>query len=373
MGDLATATATVAVLNHNRLAADIGSRGCAVLTSVCLLAAVSTKITLLPLVCVLASVFLVEMFLRAGRSNLVSGVAWFLAPWIVFYLPLLVWTAHESGSPFGPVLAGRLGESIYGQDLLARIQGEMRWHQTRGLTGFFLAKNAPLYSALFVAGVMASMLVAKAGGARRSLAILFFAVQTAVVVCVVSQYELRFYGGLLQGLVIHAAMHAPAAMVRRVTRSGATFAAVLVVMVLPWFAMQLRYAAQFAPVATGLQDGAAFHRKYVSFYDDYQALDRLLPKQAVMLGAGYRLNCAYAPRPIYLTPEDLPPARRAFLLKVGDTAARIDDVGPDYRVGDVVYDNAAAKEVVNARLGEEPVSRRLRVYELTSRAEDAPP
>ena len=373
MGDLATAAAVVAVLNQTELLAQIGTRRCGVLVSLCLLAAVSTKITLLPLAAVIAGGFLVQI--RASKVHAFGpmDIAWWLAPWIVFYLPLFVWTTYESGSPFGPVLAKQLGRSIYSEELLSYIVKEMRWHQSRGMTAFFLAKNVPLYSALFAAGVVASMFVRKAGRVSQCLAVLFLGVQTLVVVCVVSQYELRFYGGLLQGLVIHAAMSMPETVIQRVLRSSAALLGIVCMLVLPWFAVQVRYAWQFVPVTLGIQDKDVFHRKYVSFYEDYNALDRQLPKDAVILSQGYRANCVYVPRPIYLTSEDLPRGKPVFLLQFGEASVPPEATGSRYRLGEKVYENPAAEEVVNARLGGRPIPWLLRVYELRSTANEAMP
>jgi hypothetical protein len=364
-GDLATAAAVVAVLDQQALIDRIGARRCGVLVSLCLLAAVSTKITLWPLAVVIAAVFFWRLPAGVGWTARSALLPWMAAPWIIFYLPLFAWTFVQSGSPFGPVLAGQLGQSAYGPELLAHVRAEMRWHQSRGLGRFFLAKNIPLYTALFFAGVAAAVCGGKSGPDSRRLALLLLGVQTIVVGFVVSQYELRFYGGLLQGLVIHAAMSMPQGWIRRVVWGKWALTAIIVTLVVPWFTAQMWYASRFVPVSLGLRSTDQFVRQYVSFVDDYRVLDRLLPSDAVILSRGIRVNGAYAPRPIYLTPEDLPGGTPVFLMEFGETKTPGAAIPRGYALGPTVYANDRASDTVNARLGGPPIARQLRVYELS--------
>ena len=81
----------------------------------------------------------------------------------------------------------------------------------------------------------------------------------------------------------------------------------------------------------------------------------------------------YVPRPIYLTSEDLPRGKPVFLLQFGEASVPPEATGSRYRLGEKVYENPAAEEVVNARLGGRPIPWLLRVYELRSTANEAMP
>jgi len=316
---------------------------------------------------------MIRLLMREGFVPAARAALWFALPWGVFYTPLLIWTAYESGSPFGPVLPGICGKSCYSEELISRVRQEMQWHQSRGMTPFFVAKNLPLYSALFVFGVIAASLIQTAGRVSQCLVVLLLGVQTIVVVFIVSQYELRFYGGLLQGLVIHAAMGLPEALSKRVTQTRVALLATVAFLVMPWFSAQLLYGSQFIPFACGMQSKEEYGRKYVSFYDDYKSLDRVLPKEAVILSRGYRVNGVYAPRQIYLTPEDLPVGKRVYLMQFGEVSGQEVAIDFGYRLGAEIYNNPNAIEVVNARLGGRPITWSVRVFELYGTTVEAAP
>jgi hypothetical protein len=87
----------------------------------------------------------------------------------------------------------------------------------------------------------------------------------------------------------------------------------------PWLAAQLYYAAPFARVFAGWTSKRDFIDRYVALAADFRALDKLLPPQAVLL-TDARLPAFYAPRPVVFTWRDLHGRAPVYYLRVGEPA-----------------------------------------------------
>ena len=106
----------------------------------------------------------------------------------------------------------------------------------------------------------------------------------------------------------------------------------------------------------------AFYQRNVAFYRDYVKLDRLLPDDAVLLVAGFRLDAVYAPRPVYFDAADLPPNRPAALF--ASAAPAVESSINRYKLGDVLYENDQAVLVTYRTPGRPPRIGALRVITL---------
>ena len=108
MGDLAMAAAIVAFCSRERLLIGLTPPTFTVLLSILLLSASASKISLLPLCAALLCIAIWPILRSSGppvRRQVTMALA---VPWIIFYCPIALWTWVQSGSPFGPVFAGRL-------------------------------------------------------------------------------------------------------------------------------------------------------------------------------------------------------------------------------------------------------------------------
>jgi hypothetical protein len=324
MGDLATAVAVVALLFHRDLLDRISPVAFTLMISFLALCSVSSKVSMIPVAMIMTGMsFVVIGTNRPGARVVVRAALAALLPWLVFYLPILTWTMLKSGSPFGPVMAGFLNaDSVYD---LNSIQSMIAWDRLSNSPSLATALvNLAIYSSPLVwisaAGVL---IIRKIPRTTRLLALVLLGAQTLVIVFFL-YFDPRFYGGILQGLLIVFVLfdqqnRNPVPML-----SSMKPGLLATLLVLPWLALQLVFAAQFFPVALGLEGKSDFCDRYVSFYRDYSDLDRILPKDAVLVMSGMvRLNTVYAPRPVYFRAGDIPDTSQVFLFQVNveDTSA----------------------------------------------------
>lgn len=125
MGDLAMAAAIVAFADRDRLLAQIARPQYAAMLSILLVSAATSKVSLVPACSILLTLSAWHVMHSAPTQITSRTVMAFALPWLIFYCPILIWTWIQSGSPFGPILAGTFGSSIYSQTWLAHTFQEI--------------------------------------------------------------------------------------------------------------------------------------------------------------------------------------------------------------------------------------------------------
>jgi hypothetical protein len=357
MGDLAMAAAIVAFCSRERMLITLPPPTYTALLSVLLMSAAASKISLLPL-CAALLCLATWPILRSTPASIGRRVAIMLAaPWIIFYCPIALWTWAQSGSPFGPVLAGVFAPSIYPANW-----AQEAFQSTRAVNQLPLMTVIQYisvgYSPLIWLGVIGAIFATDLTRATRAILGCFFALQ-CILINWLLPHDARFLGGLHYGLLIAFASFATRdiqdrfASTRFVTTACAMF-------LLPWLGIQIYYAKQFFPVSLGLEK-TAFYERYVAFYADYIKLDKILSKDTVLLVQDFRLDSVYAPRPVFFDRADLPQGRPVALFASPDTVrATIASFGGD-KVATLLYENAAAITETYRTPGKPPVIGPLQV------------
>ena len=103
---LSTAVGVLAVFSRQTLLKDISLSAWVVICSILLIGAVAAKVLLIPLVFFLLLGILWRIIkeddpLLSKKKTLLIMIT----PWIIIYLPIVIWTWIHSGSPFGPFLS----------------------------------------------------------------------------------------------------------------------------------------------------------------------------------------------------------------------------------------------------------------------------
>ena len=356
-GDLSLATAVVALALADRLLAACGPVRFAFMVSLLAWGAGSAKVSLLPVagaVTLLAIVFAWRLPLKGQARLGVAAAA--AAPWLILGTPLMIWTYVHTGSPFGPLLAGLFGQSLFRPEVFADFAEAAR-EANRSPLAAVLFDNLAGYSPLVWLGAVGALISKATPLAVRRWGTALLLGQCLVIAWLLP-YHARFLGGLPYGLAICFALHLPAPIV---SWRWATVAAVTIG-IAPWMLGQAFYAQQFAAMAFGLEDRSAFYRRYVAFFDDFQRLDRLLPANAVLLVPDGRMPAVYAPRPVVFDLADVPPGREAYVFSVGLPSAS--DYPAPYALGPEIYANPAARQAVFRRAWAAPESGDLHVMRL---------
>jgi len=280
------------------------------------------------------------------------------APWVIFYCPIAFWTWSQSGSPFGPVLA--IASSIYPASWAQGIfQSTRDANQLALMT--FTQHTAIGYSPLVWFGVIGAIFGTDLSKHIRTIFGCLFVMQCTLIYWLLP-HDARFLGGLHYGLVIAFAAFV-AHDIRNLLASKRTVAAACAILLIPWLGIQSYYAEQFVPVSLG-QEKTAFYERSVPFYADYVKLDQILPKDTVLLVQDFRLDAAYAPRPVFFDYADLPRGKRAVLFARAETVRAAGTSSSRHKSGDLIYENLQAVAVTYRTPGKAPWIDALQVATL---------
>jgi hypothetical protein len=359
LGDLAITALILLLYFHNTLTDEWGAGSVLVAGGISGVAAAGTKISLLPLVllCSLILVYLVWKSPRGG-SLLKTGCLIGL-PWLIFYAPVVLWTFIQSGSPFGPMLAGIGGWSIYN---VPEIQGFLAQTSSanRRVNFSILAKNIAFWSPLLWALVLYGFFTRWPD--KRSkliiLGLLFF--QLAVILAVLP-FDLRFLGGIqyallcILGCQVAVRIHGLSPRVMR-------YQPLVFAFLLPWLAIQLYYAVPFVKVSLGITPPAEWCQDTIPLCNDFAQIDRVLPAGAQLLG-DLRLASVYAPRPVYYDIQDADPRSPLYAVYIGDPEESGVNSGP-CKQGKRIYHNPEARFMVYRTPGIPPFLQEISVYQL---------
>jgi hypothetical protein len=358
-GDLCAAAVVVAIPLITELSTRCRLATLSPAISLLALSAASTKITLLPLAAIVYVYSQLRLIALANSKQernrvLLSG----LIPWLVFYLPILLWTWNASGSPFGPILAGRFGESVYH---LTEIRETLAGSQIINRVSFYsgMVSNAFSYPLLLVAVTLCFFTNRHL---RFSMPTLLFLVQVLLIAFVVP-YDLRFLGGVHYGLAILFGMHV-AERRRHPLETSKGLAALVALSLLPWLAVQAIYTFPFASFLVGKASKEDFYERYVAFYQDHIQLDRLLPNDATLLVRGVRLNSFYTPRPVVFSTRDAEGLTPLFWFYVDEEQDSELKAPAGYVLGEQIYDNPRSVTETPRSPGQTVRQGHLRVFRL---------
>jgi hypothetical protein len=358
MGDLAVVCASLALFALWNDARDARrTQSLAICISLFALAAYSAKVSLAPV----AGLCMVLAWWRArGPRNSLRIALLMSLPWALFALPVLIWTYRQSGSPFGPLFAGWFGRSVYpagiGRELMAGIQERNKQRLTTFLPTAFVS-YVPLLWIFIVTGVLLNR-------RRRAMLILLalFVVQLIVVASFLP-YEFRFLSGLQFAIAVIGVME----LARR--RISKPLFATAIVMLLPWFGLQLYYARPFVSLLAGVLSPTEYYRRYVAFVGDFERLDGLLPQDARLLVKSdhdvWRIPSVYSPRPVVFSLDDVDPAPSyLFFISTGDPINAARYLHQGRKLGRLVYANPSAIGVTFRTPGRPFVHEQLHLYEI---------
>ena len=165
--------------------------------------------------------------------------------------------------------------------------------------------------------------------------------------------DFRFMGGLEYVAVLMAFLSLERPTVPRLASAFVVKASVadwlvrqrywvVVLAAVPWLGGQIYYARPFAEVVSGITTRQQFLERYAPLTGDFDALDRILPRDAVLYinSPDVRVPSFYAPRPMVLTPLDLHGRKPVYRLALAP-APDVEEIDATSRLhcGESVYAN----------------------------------
>jgi hypothetical protein len=329
-----------------RLAASFG-----VLTS----AAAATKLSIAPLAGVLLILATAVVVKKSGvrAAVLVSGAL----PWLLFLLPITVWTWVRSGSPLGPILSPITGSSVYhpGEvEVFVRLTRE--WNQIA--LQEVLQESIVAVPLVVWAGVFAFFAIERQRLVSATAAFLLLG-QMALILWLLP-YQARFLGGLHYAFAILGVV----LLARHAGKLKLWLSRLAAASLFPWLALQTYYGMPFL-LAHREAGRHSFYHRYVPLFADLKALDELLPADATLLVAGWlgAPPSFYSPRRIVFDARDFRSTRNIFILIIESSSSPEElppGVGPDA----LVYENNEANIATFRRPGAPANIGRISVYRL---------
>jgi hypothetical protein len=350
LGDLATVTAFLLALLPDGMTGEMKMQTRLILVCLSAYAAASTKISILPISAVLTLIAVHRAVASIGWKKAIGIAA---GVWAVFYGPIILWTTLQCGSPLGLATASMFHSHYFGPDVIAELADSVRTNQTGWRP--LLVWLAPSVS---IGVVIAFGVVALASWKHdRIFKVLFGLVcGQAILIAWLLPHEFRFLGGLQYAVLVLAAW------VVWPSRLGGRLIVhwwlVLLGLCLPWLAVQAYYATPFIKVDLGITSRDSFLREYVAFTEDFRALDRILPANAVIYVVNSRLPSYYAPRPVIYTLEDLRGRGPLYCFTVGPDAPPVES---SLSCTNTVYTNRNAISIVYRTPGRSPEHEPLTV------------
>jgi hypothetical protein len=361
LGDLGCVALFVAILDLESLMTAIGPLALIAMLSILGAAGAMTKLPFVP-VTLLAVAYGTVKIMRGRPQPFSTPAAVLIAliPWLLLFVPLLCWTYATSGSPFGPLLTGLFPASVYDRSLIGRFLAESRAYNRLSLREVFLTLVLHLSPALWMGVALFFTTLATTPTVRRRGGILLIG-QTILVALLLPQ-SVRFLAAIPLALFITAsAALLPGHRYARCVRLATILA------ILPGLAISAFYARQFLPALRGGASLAHFIAEKIPLIADYQALDALLPPDAVLLLRDEtRIDGYYCPRLLVLDPADAPSGRPLYQIQLQGPG-----IGPprfelkNYRTAEVIYHNPMARVQAFRTPGRRPLTGDLQLIHLS--------
>ena len=328
-----------------------------ILSTLCV-AVLSSKLSHLPVIFIITCyIYYTEIF---KAENKISDYLCLLLPYILFYLPILLYTFNVSGSPFGPVFANLFNNSVYNvteiEHVLNRYSSKLPY---LNLTITYFIKIICFdYSPV----VIVSLLVYIIRGYRYNQILFLFFIIQLMVIYLQLPHDIRFFGGTIYCVSIICLIHFYTQKML-FKKYKCIFVRVSMVILILYSCILCLYGSQFFGISLGIQTKQDFFQKKIAMYSDFIALNKILPKNATILACGIRANGVYFPRDVIYDIRDYEnKGSELFILSPDDSINNCETV--PFRLGKKRYTNKNANVVIFRTPFNKPLVKTVSVHEL---------
>lgn len=317
------------------------------------LATIGAKVSMLPISFLMMLIFIKVICDYWSSKALFRAFSYFLIPLLIFYLPLVVYTWLESGSPFGAFLnsffTGK--EPIYDPYTEFR-DGNLGYRgDFKEILFFLITKWSPLVWISWI------FLPLKRIKFKSKLIISSILIVQFFVICAFLPNRPRHFGGFQYVALILIFIEIIPYIYLKFRKF---FVSLFLLSSLPWLFLDFYYALPL--VSKAINSPEKFKNDYIPFFYDFKEIDNLIEKNAQLLVVGTRLNHFHSPRKVYNNKVDIK-ARNlpTYLFLVGEKKLKNLE---DFTLENKIYENLYAKKLCYRTPGKKCDKDKLSVYKI---------
>lgn len=367
-GDLAAFAALYCTLSFSPLKKDSANTSLVAVQGIMLPALFGAKMSLAPFAALIVLVTIYDLYQR--KEVTLKIVTLLLLPTFIFYAPIVIWTYVQTHSPFGLILSEYFNTQIIDSHLLdATLKAEIVTTPTflEHLRGAVLHFPYLLLSSFVFFGFSNYPLVTKIKIYGICLLYLFILYKFHLL------YNPRFWGNLPLSLFIFSLLARPnypsftTLFYKNRIYSKVTKALFTIVTVVPYMAMSYFYLYNLLPFPYNSINRELYYKKFIPLYNDYQALDKILPKDACIY-TQERVSMIHSPRRIFRDSLDVCRCGAIYAMQFDTISlpSRIRMQQKNYTIDRLIYQNNHAFLKIYRTPNLSPQTNILSVYELRS-------
>ncbi|RUQ29717.1 MAG: hypothetical protein EKK68_10635 [Candidatus Competibacteraceae bacterium] len=348
-GFLAVTLSFYLLWERNSIISDYGHREFLILITMASIAAVSSRLFMLPLALVLITI---AYGLRVyERKFTIFDVVFPSALWLIVFGPIVSWLWFNTGSPLGILTAEIFNTNYFGQEAISS------YNATRNIfkQNFMYRYEIALWSVSLWLGILFYIILKDKFNKKKFVLTILFT--QSIFIFLFMPWELRHLTGLQFAIFALGMISLSLITVKRKK------AAIIVVLglSLPWLIINAAFAYNLGRVGLGLENKLDFLNRYSALFKDYQALDKVLPENAVILVGRSKTNIKqmgwlarppifYSPRKTVAHHKEIPKGQEEIYLLYlkASGVAEADETPLDpwlpngFEFGELVYKNPQA-------------------------------
>ncbi|WP_141266832.1 hypothetical protein [Thermodesulfovibrio sp. Kuro-1] len=296
---------------------------------------VGSKISYAPVIIVILIYFTISI-IKSGR---LSSLVYMYIPFLIFLLPIIVFTYVKSGSPFGPFFIEFFGSKIYTIDEVKNFifNYSIKLPYLNLEFSYFIKSILFDYSIL----VVLSLILFLFAGFKMNKIIWLLSILMLIAIYVKLPHDIRFWGGFLYCFVILNINYMTKNLnVLEIFKSKITYKIVKSYILFFLFVIFV-YSLNFYNFYF-TDDKKKWMFENIGLYEEYLKIDKLVDSDSVILLLGTRGNGAYSPRLIVYDWKDLElhKEKTKYLLYVGNTG-ELENRFRDYNLIKIYENNSA--------------------------------
>ena len=310
---------------------------------------IGAKISMMPIFIIQTFIFLRTIIKVWGIKSIYKSSLYFLMPFIVFYLPILLFTFIKSGSPFGPLLSSFFEYKGDFDPLVSSAKGDLGYKgNLREIIFFCITKWSPLVWLIWI------FFVNKKIKNSIKVTLLTFLIIQSLMIWLILPDSPRHYGGFQYvGLLIIFIELVPTFFKKYKKLCQTTF----LLLSFPWLLLDIYYS--YPLITKAFLRPEIFKNDYIPFYKDFVELNNLLDKNSEILVYGTRINTFHSPRKVLFHANEMKKNKNSkYLFLVGYGTEK------SLKLGKLVYKNDEAKQFCFRTPYKKCIRVQLRVYKI---------